>query len=339
MSRAGAFHWGHYRRFVRALWAQSGPRSLGEAALRGALMALNQATWVLDRPAPPARDTLFIVGHQRSGTTWLHRMLASHPAAGAMPLHALLLPADLPQRLFDRPRPAWLDRLQDRALGGMDPLHRIRLHEPEEDEFLAWGLFRSPMNRLDRPWDRGVMPDIHDEGDLGLAHWAQAVARAQRRHEIRHVVKNPHMTHRIASLRRALPGVRVLRLVRDPAEAIPSRLSLLRAIWRRRFPGFTELSPHHVELIYSNSLRNYLSGEGQADLDILYSALLDDPLGVVQRVHARFGLEPWDAASLAALGAHQRSGRTPHRYSLAEFGLSEARLRADLAPVYARWGF
>lgn len=334
-----AFSWAGYRVFARALWRHQGLRGLPELGLRAGLMALNQATWALDTPAPPPERVLLIVGHQRSGTTWLHRMLAAHPAASAMPLHALLLPADLPQRLFDRPRPAWLDRMQDRAFGGLDPLHRIRLHEPEEDEFLMWGLFRSPMNVLDRPWPEGGAPEIEDPGDEGLAHWAQAVARASRRSQSRHVAKNPHVTHRMPAIRRIVRGVKIVRLVRDPAEAIPSRLSLLRAIWRRRFPGFRELEAHHVEAVYQSSCRSYLGGEGGADLDLAYTELVAQPREVVQRVHEVCGLEPWGAEDLDALGSQQRAGRTPHRYSLEDFGLDEARLRRDLAPIYARWGF
>ncbi len=328
------FSWSNWRRFYGDLWRVEGVRAVPEALFRAGLGLCWELSWALDRPAPPAEHPLVIIGHQRSGTTWLHRLLAAQPGATALPLHGLVFPADSAQRLFAAlaPRPAWLDRLQERALAPMDPLHRIRLHEPEEDEFCGWVLFRSAMNAFDRPWPAAIWPDLAGD-EVSMAVYAQAVAKAARRGG-RYVGKNPHLSHRVPELRAALPGVRVVRLVRDPAEAIPSRLSLIRAIWRRRFAGFDELSPHHVERIYANSVRCYLAAEGQADLDVAYTDLVADPASTLARLHARFDLPA--PAPIEQVG---RAGRTPHRYSLEAFGLDEARLHRDLAPIYERWGF
>ena len=333
------FSWSNWARFYRRRLAIDGPRALGEAAGRAALALVNQLSWALDEEAPPPRRALIIVGHQRSGTTWLHRMLASHPAAAAMPLHAMLLPAGPIQRPLARlRRPGWLDRLQDRHLAPLDALHRLRLHLPEEDEFLLWGLFRSPMNRHDRPWPGGDFPAI-DGDDLALDFYADAVGRFSRRTGRRYVGKNPHFTHRIPALRAALPGVKIVQLVRHPAQAIPSRLSLIRAIWRLRRPGFTELDPGQTAALVQSSLRCYLGGLGAADLDLAYTELLADPAGVVARVHEHLDLEPIGAADRARLAATARSGRTPHRYSPEDFGLDRRWLARELAPVYERWGF
>lgn len=322
-----------FRDFLRSIARVHGRRAaLREGAWRSALAAANRWGWERDPDAPLPSRTVLVIGHQRSGTTWLHRMLAAHPAATAMPLHALLMPSDTFQRAFDRPRPGWLDRWQDRLLGPLDDLHRVRLHEPEEDEFACWALLRSPMNALDRPWPPGAAPRI-DGDPVALAFYAQAVARQVRRTGRRYVGKNPHFTWRSDALRAALPGVRLVQLWRRPEQAIPSRLSLIREVWRRR--GLSQhLATHEVERIYASSVRTYLGGLGAADLDLRYEDLVADPLGTVERVHAAFGLEPLDAATRAALGPHLRVGPSRHRYGLAEFGLDEARLRRDLAPVY-----
>lgn len=325
--------WSNFSRFARANWRESGLRALPEVALRGAMGAAWELTWRLGTEAPLPAKTVMVVGHQRSGTTYLHRMLASHPAASAMPLHALVFPADAVQRpLTVLPRPLWWERAQDAWMAGMDPLHRIRLHESEEDEFLLWSVFRSPMNALDRPWESP--PEIAVD-EAALALYAQAVARAVRRSGRRHVGKNPHFTYRIDILRRALPGVTVVALWRDPVEAIASRLSLIREIWRFRLPGFRQFAPEQVERIYQSSLRIYRGGLGAADLDVPYAKLVRDPVGVVRAVHEAFDLEPVEERWAATLSAGMRAGPSAHRYGLAEFGLSEARIRRDLAELYA----
>lgn len=334
----GRFSWGNWWRFYRSLAAREGPRALGEAAGRAAMAVAAEAGWRLDRPAPPPAHVLLVVGHQRSGTTWLHRLLAAQPGACALPLHGLLFPADAWQSLFRRVGGGRaLARLEARLFAPLDPFHRIRFREPEEDEFALWALFRSPMNALDRPWPPGATPDV-DGDEVALRFYAQVVAKAARRSHARYVGKNPHFTHRMDAIRRALPGARFVQLVRHPAEAIASRLSLLRAIWRRRFPGFTDLEPHHVEAIYRTSVRCYRGGDGRADLDVAYADLVGDPVGTVARIQRCCGLEPpGPALRDAAAGSARPAG--PPRDGLAAFGLSPERLAEDLAPVYSRWGF
>lgn len=335
---AARFSWRNWWRFYRALRRRREPCALREATVRAGLAIAAEAGWRLDRPAPLPERVLIVVGHQRSGTTWLHRLLAAQPGACALPLHGLLFPADSWQALFRRIgwRP-WLTRLEDRLFAPLDSLHRIRLREPEEDEFALWALFRSPMNALDRPWPAGAAPGI-DGDDDALRFYAQVVARAARRSRARYVGKNPHFTHRLDAVRRALPAARFVQLVRHPAEAIASRLCLLRAIWGRRVPGFAELEPHHVETIYGNSVRCYLGGDGRADLDVPYSDLVGDPAGTVRRIHRHFDLEPPGPGLAAALAASVRPAGRPRR-RLEAFGLARERVAEDLAPVYARWGF
>lgn len=332
------FHARNWAALTGALVETHGARGLTEGLVRLGLAGIAAAGWRRDTPAPLPRDTVIIVGHQRSGTTWLHRMMAAHPDASALPLHGLVLASDTWQRRFDRPRPAWLDRAQDRALASMDPIHRMRLHEPEEDEFALWPLVRSPTCTWDRPWPPGTVPDI-DADAVAFAYYAQVVAKAVRRTGRRHVGKNPHFTHRMEEVRRALPGVRFVLLVRHPEEAIASRLSLIRAIWRLRVRGFTELEPHHVEQIYATSLRAYRGGLDGAEVTVRYADLVADPQGTVIALHHALGLAPPPAETLPADLARMRTGKVVHRYALEEFGLPPERIRADLAEVYTHWGF
>jgi LPS sulfotransferase NodH len=333
------FSWRNWWRFTVALAARGEARGLVEASLRAAVAVLAEAGWRLDRPAPlPHRPVIIVVGHQRSGTTWLHRLLAAQEGACALPLHGLLFPSDAWQRVFRLV--GWsrsLSRIEERLLAPLDPWHRIRFREPEEDEFALWAIFRSPMNTLDRPWPPGAAPAI-DGDDEAHRYYSQVVARAARRSRARYVGKNPHFTHRIDALRDVLPHVRFVHLVRHPAEAIASRLGLLRAIWRRRFRGFEELAPHHVEAIYRNSARCYLGGDGRADLDIPYEELVADPVATVRCVHRHLGLEA-PGPSLKALVAASSRPSCAVADPLERFGLDRARLAEDLAPVYSRWGF
>src|SRR5690554_6776363 len=77
------YFWDNYARKYRVLLksGQPLPKVLGEAGWRAGLWAANQVGWTLDDLFELAwRDVrlkgpVFILGHQRSGTTLMHRLL------------------------------------------------------------------------------------------------------------------------------------------------------------------------------------------------------------------------------------------------------------------------
>jgi hypothetical protein len=74
--------------------------------------------------------------------------------------------------------------------------------------------------------------------------------------------------------------------------------------------------------------------------DVWFQDALGDPLGVVAKIYATFGIETTPAvrAALEAwLRNNRRDKRPPHEYSLAEFGMSEAQIRADFAEYRSRF--
>jgi hypothetical protein len=75
--------------------------------------------------------------------------------------------------------------------------------------------------------------------------------------------------------------------------------------------------------------------------DVVYKELTSDPLGVVERLYASWGLPVTDAfraaldGYLAARHAHRAPG---HEYSFADTGLDLATHRALVAPYQERFG-
>lgn len=322
--------WRNLGRVLRALGRASPGRLLVEGPARVAYALALDAIHRVERAPPPPRDTVLILGHQRSGTTWLQHMLASHPDASAMPLYAMAAPIDpLVRWLSGRPRPAWLDRWEARRFAALRDIHPFSLSGLEEDEFALYPWYRSPMNRLDRPWPPGGAPEIdHDEQSFRL--WARAVGQSVARTGRRHVGKNPHFTPHAARLKAILPDLRTVLLSRDPVEAIASRLSLIRAIWSVTRPGVA-MEPHHVALIVQSSLRILRAAQQPADVVIEYAELVADPAGVVHRLHRELDLAPFPGGVIPGLG--KRSNARPHRYTLEEFGLDPAQIRRQLAAV------
>ena len=358
----------------------------GQVAFRLALWAAGQGTWALDelvarrwrRADDEMTGPLFILGHQRSGTTFLQRLLARDTThARALALHEMLLPAVSAQNglralgTLDARLGGHLSRryhaAQERLFGPLDEIHRLRFEEVEEDEFVLWAIFASLMCANDAPStvERRDLDELRHFHRWPARLQAEALGwyRACLLKKIHReppadrrtdggawiVSKNPAFTHKVPELRQVFPDARFIYLVRNPLETIPSRLSLIRAIWRRRLPGFRDMTPRHVETILEDSVRTYLSAERDlpplpADrwIPVRYDALTRDPRGVVEAIYARLGLTGPDddlRAHLRDLAPRQRERRSKHAYTLAEFGLDEATLRQRLAPVFERYGW
>ncbi|MGM0575834.1 MAG: sulfotransferase [Myxococcota bacterium] len=374
------FGWRDFGRKLRLLLEREGPGAAArQAAFRMGLLALSQVTWAADEVLAPewreadGRGPLFVLGHQRSGTTLLHRLLASDvDHARALTLQEMLLPAVSAQRVVarvarvDRSTGRALERsfraAQDRLFGPLDDIHRARFDEVEEDEFVLWAVYASAMCANDAPASTGerTLDGLRDfdawseDRRAEVLAWYRAVLRKKLFREPGGdaeawiVAKNPAFTRKIPALLRAFPDARFVYLVRDPREAIPSRLSLVRAIWRRRFPGFREMRPEQVETLLADSVRTYLRAERDLPqvptsrrLVVTYDDLVASPADVVRRIYARFAL-PGPGRVLEAR-LDDLEGRPPrpsrHRYGLEEFGLDPDRVTEPLAVVLERYGF
>lgn len=367
------------RKYGGLLRSEHAPVSvMAQAIFRLSLWGLAQATWALDEVISPhwreatGLGPLFILGHQRSGTTFLHRLLAADVThARALTLQEMLLPAVSFQELVDavdgmdrrlgRPLGSRFEALEDRLLAESDKIHRIRFEEIEEDEFVLWSIFSSilcandaPSTVAERQLDElrhfEEWPREHQERVLG--YYRDVLKRKlYRDHDgdpsSRWIVsKNPAFSQKIPALMEVFPDARFIYLVRNPLEAIPSRLSMFREIWHRRFPDFEALTPAHVETILEDSYRTYLFAERDfaavpeaRKLVIRHEELRADPGATVREIYEHFKLPPPDEALEAALAALPERKHAKRELVLEEFFLDEARLRADLAPVFERYGF
>ncbi len=376
------FHWGaFYRKYRLLLRAGQDPSGVaGQLAFRMLLWGVGQASWALDEVvAPdwrraPLRGPLFILGHQRSGTTFLQRLLATDGHARALQFHEMLLPATSLQqslaglgaadRRLGAPLAEAFGRAQDRLFGPMDDIHKLRFDQVEEDEFVLWSIYASIMCVNDAP-SSAALPDLDElrnfhgwttDQQIAALGWYRACLLKKLAREPGAgaadppwiVSKNPAFTHKVPELLRVFPDARFVNLVRNPLSTIASRLSMIRAIWRRRVPGFTDMSPAQVETILADSVRTYLSAERDLPplppdrrLTVRYETLVARPWRVVERIYRRFSLPGPDAALTEALS--KLTGRqehvSAHHYRLEEFGLDEARLRAELGPIFDRYGW
>ncbi|WP_158222770.1 sulfotransferase family protein [Rhodopirellula sp. MGV] len=308
---------------------------------------------------PSLRDVLvqrplFIVGLPRSGTTLLHRLLASDEAAFAtMPLWELVFaPAVCQKRLvqrlgnldqfFGRPVARMLTLIQRMIGSRFDAVHLTRLTSPEED-FLGLLPFDGCFLKvLLYPFDQAVWDLGYFQSRLGTERRKMLVATYKRliqRHlffrgtDARYLAKNPSLTTWVPALAEAFPDATFIGLRRSPVSAVPSQLSSLRegmALFGndvtdpRIVSKFINLLSHYWFVLEHCAARLPES----RFLLIEYQDLVDSKRNVVERIETRFGSIYSIAGRRRIMTAceEQQSYRSSHLYSLAEFGIDRATL-------------
>ncbi len=336
------------------------------------LEAVNWFCLLLDEALFPGyrrleiREPLFIVGVPRSGTTFLHRLLARDERFTSMRLWEILFaPSIVQKRLWlaaarlDRrlgnPLGRALAAWEARNFAGLNAAHPTSLFAPEEDSLLLLHIFDSIFLIFFFPfpgeWDRLVLFDENvPEGERrGVMRFYRRCLQKHLhvfgRHR-RYLSKNPTFTGMILSLREHFPDGRVVCLARTPLEAIPSSVSMLGLLY-----GLFLDPPSPQPLVdstlmmarawYDYTPRVMPAMPERLQAVVRYDALLADPAGTARGLYRRFGFE-LSARFEAALEEEARSARayrSRHRYRPEPYGLSREAILRDFAGVFDRHGF
>ncbi len=311
------------------------------------------------------RTPVFIVGHARSGTTLLHRLMSEDEARFSVFLYyELFFPSLLQKKVIrflaacDRRLGGPIERRvrvwEERTFGPMRHIHKMGLTIPEEDDFLLtyscasgyWIVVLPYMGELDF-YHVDEMPPAKRRRLMRF--YADCVRRQLYLNgpEKIHLSKNPVFSGRVASLIDTFPDARIVVCVRDPSETIPSLLKLMQTGWSRRRWDAARMAKS-LRVLADQSFHTY-----HYPLDVLrdrpstphaivdYRDLVTAPATTVRAVYERLGFptSPQLERALAAQQARERSHESSHTYSLEEFGLRRDEIRSALADLYEQFGW
>jgi hypothetical protein len=161
------------------------------------------------------------------------------------------------------------------------------------------------------------------------------------------LVKNVFLASRLQMTKEAFEGARFIRLVRNPLKAIPSAMSLFFATWQVHSPDIQKSGPETLALFKMfvgqyRRLHEEATGPGKDTvLTVHFESLVEDPLKELRKIYAFLGLPL--SAQHEKLVAEQLENReqfqSRHHYSLADFGLSEHDVRAELFDIMKELGY
>ncbi len=336
------------------------------AMLRGALTArlVSEAAWRTHPEHAQVEITrpLFVTGLPRTGTTALHRLLASDPAHQGLEMWLAEVPQPRP------PRESWAENPVFRYIQAGCERHHAAHPEFMGVHYLAadqveecWQLLRQSMRSVS--WEcLAHLPSY--SAWLSAQDWTGPYRRHRRNLQLiglpdagkRWVLKNPSHLFALGALLTVYPDALVIQTHRDPGTAIASVCSLAAqasAGWSEVFAGDVigqdqlELWATGLERFSAERARAERARPGQARFfDVRYEDLVADPVGTAEAVYAHFGLPFTGAAamSMRALATERATGSpgtgitgsTPaHRYALADFGLTEADVSARFSGLTA----
>lgn len=288
----------------------------------------------------PLLPPLIICGLARSGTTFLHNMLALDPTHRALPLWLLTRP--FPERAGsdDSPDPRLVKMEQSTRfrlplLPGIDSIHYQRADSPEEC-IVALGLtFNSLVFPVALPVPSYMDWYLQQEGPFEKYReygWLLQIFQS-RKPEQRLTLKAPAHTGNLEWLLQAIPEALLIQTHRDPVACVSSVCSLIHtyhlAVAKEvDVPRMASFALDMYELWFRRNLAFRKAHPGMI-FDVFFDTLVSDPVGTLRGIYAHFDL-PWSDAYTTALEEYIQSQpknkHGKHQYAAEDFGLTNAEI-------------
>ncbi|MBW2232162.1 MAG: sulfotransferase [Deltaproteobacteria bacterium] len=301
---------------------------------------------------------LAVVGLGRTGTTMLHRTIASDPRMFALLWYESRNPAAFPVAgpgAGDGPDPRIADaeaevQMMLDASPDLIAAHPMDAHAPDEEIMLLEHAFVSgnPEAFCNLPvfarWleDYDARPGYaYLKRLLKLVQWQK---RCRGEPGERWVLKTPHHLGFLDVFFEIFPDARVVLTHRDPVQTIPSMASLIHAI---RVLNSDDVDPVEIGRQWSGRLVRMMDRcmdvhekYPERFLDLHYEDLVADPMAQVRRIYDFIGM-PLTAEAETCMREwaveNTRDRRPVHSYTLEQFGFTEEGLRSDFARYRKRF--
>lgn len=313
---------------------------------------------------------VFIIGNPRSGTTFLHRLLArDRRNFTTMKMWEMLFAPSITARKL-----IWTARALDRRLNypfrarireleeeweEQNEMHRVALRAPEEDEYLLfhiWATLKiwtfSAILSKAQPYTYFDQQMPAADKERMMTFYTRCLQRhlyahgAHDQRERTYLAKNPSFSPMIATLRDYFPNAKFIYLARNPLDMIPSYISLTETEWKiLGDPPAPYASRDYILEMAEHWYRYPLTQLAHLPQDqyivVNFHKLVADAEAGVRAIYQRLGLEisPKFAKMLAREAERARRHESDHIYTLAGMGLTREQIIARYEDIFERFGF
>ena len=308
---------------------------------------------------------VFIIGNPRSGTTFIHRVMArDEEQFFYFRTWEIIFPAIIQKKFLfyvgciDR----WMGSILSHCLNYFESwlfpnfgkMHKLGLFYPEEDDKVLVHIFSffellfffpfkeldwlSRFDQLARPEDRKRIMTFY-----GNCIRRQAYFKGCKKHFLS---KSPHSSARIDSLFEHFPDCKIVYMVRNPLEVVPSTVNMVQKIWgsamnmKAGFP-LQEKIYETTKFYYQHPLARLERAPQDSYVIVNYEELVNQPSKVVQTIYQQFGFE-LSTEFLQALREEDEKAKgykSSHVYSLDQCCYTREQIVSDLWSIFERFHF
>ena len=311
-------------------------------------------------------EPIFIISNPRSGTTFMHRLLCLDEEKYAYTsLYHTLLPSitlfkvinffGMIDRKIGRPLRRLIDYSDGIFFKGWENIHPMGFNKSEEDEGvyvftgITPGIFLLCPYIEDIPYIK--MPDKMPEKQRQklMNFYKSSLQRFMYASGDNKVFlsKNVMSTGRLRSVMGVFPDAKIIYLIRNPYESLPSFISMFTTAWKAHSPDIKDDSKEARAWAYIGiDYYNYFH-EQKAHIDaknlvtIRYDQLVENPKAIVLKIYEQFNLEVTDVLieRLDEAMSKARKYKSGHSYSLDQYGLSKEEVYNLMPEVFDHYGF
>jgi omega-hydroxy-beta-dihydromenaquinone-9 sulfotransferase len=291
---------------------------------------------------------VFIIGHWRSGTTYLHELMhlddhfVSPTTYQCFAPHHCLLTEGLMNLLG-----SWLlpkQRPMDNMAAGWD--------RPQEDEFALLTLGApTPYERMAFPNDpppnheflnmQGCAPETLARFERDIVHFVKLLTFAAER---RVLLKSPPHTGRVWVLSRLFPGAKFIHIVRHPFALFPSTMRLwqsldeVQGLQMPRGRGMEDYVFDCLTRMYSGFEEQRTRLDQAAIYDVRYEDLTANPVAEVGKMYERLKLGDYGLVrERIAEFVEQQKDYKPNKHKMDD--ALKRRIRERWAAYFDRYGY
>ena len=292
--------------------------------------------WLKEDPSiqtslPPS---VLITGLQRTGTTFLQRLLGSLPEFRGVISWEIVNPVPLSKKkTYYGKYLAWISH---KALNYINPefkaIHAIDYNSLDEEVVLMDHCFMSSILEaaMTAPnYARWLEKQDQTPAYEDLKMWLQFLLWRQPANKYL-LLKSPHHMEYLPAFSKVFPNTRIIQMHRDPVETMASYCSMMHFSKKMFQPSSNPLDVGEHWLRKNKRLVEHceIYKEDHSDqfIDISYKDLVRDPIKVAQSIFEDLGLEWTEKHTRMAndyCAEHKKNKYGKHIYNLTDYGLND----------------
>ena len=302
----------------------------------------------------PLKDPIIIVGNPRSGTTFLHRFLIKENIGTGSQLWQMLYPSVILQKCI-KPFLPILEKISP-ARHHSTAAHKTSLTSVEADDvsllfryldgFFLYGFF---LTFDDEDLFHWVDPNITNRSSRDFS-WFESMWKRNilTNKGERYIGKLFSLSSNLPAFQKRFPDAKVLYMVRDPLNVIPSGLSLVTGVLDKKFNFWSldeKIRMRFIDRLYNALIEllnrfhhdwtnNNINKENV--LVVRFDIMMNDFETLMDQIINFIDIEKKDSLAkvIQDTAESQKNYKSKHKYDLEKFGLTEDRIKMDCKAIY-----